>query len=249
MVREIAATFGKVQLSEQMQAILPARRLRQDLFDQIARPGNIASDLHRLRLTEPEIRIARIDAQRAIEACRRVFFAPLQRDARPAVERARMIRFESKATIVGPTGLRNRPCRPFRIGADRPIARGPLASAFEFAQMSNGIARPFESRQRDRAIDGEIGIIRRKRQSGGEARLRQGIIAEPLRERSGIVQKRGVLRICCESTVHLRKRHFPVSGALGGKRAFDPLSGWQIAHLSRNHPVIAYRPTGAKGGT
>ena len=116
-------------------------------------------------------------------------------------------------------------------------------------QYSHCLARSAERRHGDGAVDGEIGVIGSERQSGGEARLRQLVFAEPLGQRTGIVDKRRIARMVRDGLRDHGERLCPLAPSFRGSGLFEPLPGGFAAHLSRNQPLIAIRPCGAKGGT
>ena len=202
-----------------------------------------------MRLSQPEIGIARIGGESAIEAGHCIAFSALDRDAGPSVQGAGMVRLQGEAAIVGSTGLRRHARRALRIGAHRPITRDPLSRSFERMQYLHRLARSAERRQGDGTIDGEIGVIGSERESGGEPCLRQLVFAEPLGQRTGIVDKSGVARMVCDGLRDHGERLCPLAPPFRGSGLFEPLPRGLTAHWSRNQPLIAIRPCGAKGGT
>ncbi len=139
----------------------------------------------------------------------------------------------------------------FCIGANRPIARCFGPCRLILAQQLHRFFRFTQAFQGDRPVKSELEVLRLKAGCACEPALSLMDIAAAHRQGSGAVYQSGIAFMLLDPLAHDIKRAAYIAGPLCRDcLAMELLGSARALHYrSLSHPVIAYRPAGANGGT
>lgn len=235
-------------LGQQFECSDPSRCLIHQRLADRARARSVSLHFQCLGMAEPKFGISWRDRQRLPEPRYGVGFATLERDPRPPVQGTRMLRREPEAVFVAEGSRSTVIARPFDPCACRPVSRIGFRVSLAGFEDGERIGWSIERGQGDRMVDDGFAKFRLCADRRFEIAERGMMFAAPGMIAARTVDEGGIAGVFRDGICEHARCPFHLSRASRSERAFAKACSGNI-HRSRNQPVIAKRPIGAKGGT